>query len=65
MIWMRWASTFTDIQANIVTIPAHQIPKEIAHQYSLVPDNHKHPKWYKIVVMDHVTSDKLHFLLRN
>jgi hypothetical protein len=28
-----------------------------------VPDNHKHPKWFKVVVMDHVTKDHLLRLL--
>ncbi len=48
---------------NIVTLPAHQISAALAAKYGLVPDNHHQPKWYKIVVMDHVTIDKLtHFV---
>jgi len=47
-------------RANIVSIRADQLPRELAEQYYLVPDNHHAPQWYKIVVMDHVTIDKLH-----
>lgn len=45
--------------ANIVTLYADDIDHRLAHQYGLVPDNHAHPQWFKIVVMDHVTVDKL------
>lgn len=45
--------------ANIVTIRSGEIPHSLAQRYGLVPDDHHHPKWYKIVVMDHVTIDKL------
>lgn len=45
--------------ANIVTIEAADVPKVIADKFGLVPDNHDQPKWYKIVVMDHVTLEKL------
>ena len=38
---------------------AKYIPKELAIEFGLVPDNHHDPKWYKIVVMDHVTLEKL------
>jgi tyrosine decarboxylase/aspartate 1-decarboxylase len=44
---------------NIVTIKAGQFDPAIAEKYSLVPNDHHHPNWYKIVVMDHVTIDKL------
>lgn len=45
--------------SNIVTMKARSIPKEIAHKFHLVPDNHHDPKWYKIVLMDHVLIEKL------
>ncbi|MEM9859454.1 MAG: pyridoxal-dependent decarboxylase [Bacteroidota bacterium] len=45
--------------SNIVTIASNQIPYEIAHKYGLVPDDHNAPKWYKAVIMDHVTIEKL------
>ncbi len=44
---------------NIVTIKAGQFDPGLAEKYSLVPNDHHHPDWYKIVVMDHVTIDKL------
>jgi glutamate/tyrosine decarboxylase-like PLP-dependent enzyme len=44
---------------NIVTIPAEYISEEIAEDFVLIPDDHHNPKWYKIVIMDHVTIDKM------
>ncbi len=49
--------------ANIVTIKAKHLKKEVCKKYGLIPDNHKNPKWYKIVVMDHVTIEKLELFL--
>lgn len=45
--------------SNIVTIRSQYISNEIALKYGLVPDNHNKPRWYKIVIMDHVTIEKL------
>lgn len=45
--------------ANIVTIEAGSIPTKLAESYGLVPDDHQNPAWFKIVVMEHVTIDKL------
>ncbi len=45
--------------SNIVSIPAHQLSSHLEEKFGLVPDDHHHPSWYKIVVMDHVTIDKL------
>lgn len=45
--------------SNILTIRAAHVPAELAAKYVLVPDNHHNPKWYKIVVMEHVTIEKL------
>ncbi len=45
--------------SNIVTMKEQYISKEIATEFGLIPDNHHNPKWYKIVVMDHVTLEKL------
>ena len=50
---------FNEEGSNIVTINATALSKEIAAQFILVPDNHQDPKWYKIVVMEHVTLEKL------
>lgn len=49
--------------SNIITIKQESVPKNIAQEFGLVPDNHKNTKWYKIVVMDHVTIEKLALLL--
>lgn len=45
--------------SNIITLNAEQIRAEIAHEFGLVPDNHENPKWYKIVLMEHVNVEKL------
>lgn len=49
--------------SNIITMRATQIAPEIAAEFGLVPDNHHQPKWYKIVVMEHVTIEKVEPLL--
>ena len=51
--------------SNIITIRAEHISTEIAKKYGLVPDNHLAPKWYKIVVMEHVTIERLKDLVRD
>ncbi|NBB89563.1 MAG: aspartate aminotransferase family protein [Bacteroidetes bacterium] len=45
--------------SNIVTMRAQHIPDKIADEFGLIPDHHKAPKWYKIVVMEHVTIEKV------
>lgn len=46
--------------SNLVTMRASYIPEDIAHKYGIVPDSHNEDaKWYKIVVMSHVTVDLL------
>ena len=49
--------------ANIITIESKYITPDTALKFGLVPDNHAQPKWYKIVLMDHVTLEKLMLLL--
>jgi glutamate/tyrosine decarboxylase-like PLP-dependent enzyme len=49
--------------SNIITIKSNYVPKQIASKFGLVPDNHIEPKWYKIVVMDHVSIEKLVLLI--
>lgn len=49
--------------SNIITIKSEFLNTDLAHKYGLVPDNHNQPSWYKIVVMDHVTVDKLNLLV--
>lgn len=44
---------------NIVTIRAGHITPALAETFCLVPDNHEQPRWYKIVVMDHVRQGVL------
>lgn len=48
---------------NIITIKSKSISKSTAEKFGLVPDNHQEPNWYKIVVMGHVTIEKLSLLL--
>ncbi|MCT4638242.1 MAG: pyridoxal-dependent decarboxylase [Bacteroidales bacterium] len=50
-------------QSNLITINANQISDDIAKEFWLVPDNHDKPEWFKIVVMDHVTIDRLSMLI--
>ena len=50
-------------KSNIITMHAECTPKEVATKYGLVPDNHDNPSWYKIVLMEHVTVDKLVMLM--
>lgn len=49
--------------SNIITINSKFIEPQIAKKYGLVPDNHNTPLWYKIVVMEHVSIEKLLYLL--
>ncbi|MNY39485.1 histidine decarboxylase [compost metagenome] len=49
--------------SNIITLEASQIPAALASQFGLVPDDYINPSWLKIVVMDHVTIDKLEVFL--
>ncbi|HEX9827006.1 MAG TPA: pyridoxal-dependent decarboxylase [Flavobacteriaceae bacterium] len=48
---------------NIIAIKSNSISKKTAAKFGLVPDNHHAPNWYKIVVMSHVTIEKLSLLL--
>lgn len=49
--------------SNIVTMHASQIPDSLASKFGLVPDDHRDPSWLKIVVMDHVSIEKLEVFL--
>ncbi|CAG5078436.1 pyridoxal phosphate-dependent decarboxylase family protein [Parvicella tangerina] len=51
--------------SNIITIRSEFVPAEVAKKYGLVPDNHQNPKWFKIVVMDHATIEKLEMLVED
>lgn len=52
-------------KSNIITIRSQFVSEEIAQKFGLVPDNHSNPKWFKIVIMDHVTIEKLLLLLED
>lgn len=58
-------SYFRDPSSNIVTIHSEFVPEQIAEEYGLVPDSHKNPKWYKVVVMEHVSIEKLEELINS
>lgn len=51
--------------SNIITIRSQYVSEKVAHKYGLVPDNHNHAEWYKIVIMDHVTIEKLGELIQD
>lgn len=51
--------------SNIITIKSASIEKDLAEKYYLVPDNHTKPKWYKVVIMEHVTVDLLILLVQD
>lgn len=46
-------------KSNIVAINASHISATSSSKFGLVPDNHHHPKWYKVVIMTHVTQNKI------
>lgn len=50
--------------ANIITLDAHQVDPAVARRFGLVPDDHHHPTWYKVVVMEHVIIEKLAHLTK-
>ncbi len=50
-------------KSNIITIKSNFIEEKVAREFGLVPDNHHNPQWYKIVVMEHVTIEKLMLLI--
>lgn len=45
--------------SNIITLKSQFVSATVAKRFGLVPDQHQDPKWYKIVVMEHVTLEKL------
>lgn len=56
---------YRNLHSNIITMKSNFISEEIAQKYGLVPDNHHQPNWYKIVVMEHVTMEKLNPFLED
>ena len=51
--------------SNIITIRSRFINEEAASTFGLVPDNHTEPEWFKIVVMEHVSIEKLALLIEH
>lgn len=51
--------------ANIVTIDFKYMSQKISKKYGLVPDNHLDPNWYKVIIMEHVTIEKLERLVHD
>jgi len=50
---------FRQSGSNIVAIRAAHLSSVVAKEFGLVPDNHHTPQWYKIVVMEHVTIERV------
>jgi glutamate/tyrosine decarboxylase-like PLP-dependent enzyme len=46
-------------KSNIVTLKAEGVSESVASHFGLVPDDHDQQKWYKLVIMEHVTIEKL------
>jgi tyrosine decarboxylase / aspartate 1-decarboxylase len=55
---------FQEKNSNIITIRSGQLSQSIIDQFHLIPDDHNNPKWHKIVVMEHVTDEKVDRLIR-
>ena len=53
---------FRDSNSNIITMKSEFVDPKVAAKYGLVPDKHGNPSWFKIVVMEHVTIEKLQML---
>ncbi len=49
-------TTFREPGMNLVALRADDVDPEVARRHQLVPDDHAAPRWWKIVVMDHVTD---------
>ncbi len=49
--------------SNIITIKSSFIDIKTVSLFGLIPDNHSNPKWFKIVIMEHVTIEKLSTLI--
>ena len=50
---------FRQAGMNVVAIRAEHVAPAVAERFGLVPDRHDEPQWFKVVVMDHVTSAQL------
>jgi len=54
---------YSEKNSNIITINSEFVSDSTAKRFGLIPDRHDKPNWYKIVVMQHVTIEKLQPLL--
>lgn len=45
--------------SNIIAIDARYVPEPVAQRFGLVPDRHEAPLWYKVVIMEHVTIERM------
>lgn len=52
-------------KSNIITIKSKYVTEKVATKFGLVPDNHTKAEWFKIVIMDHVTIEKLMLLVED
>jgi glutamate/tyrosine decarboxylase-like PLP-dependent enzyme len=59
----RKVTFFRHPASNIVAMRAEAVPAVVALAHGLVPDNHHSPEWFKIVVMEHVTIERLEAFL--
>ncbi|TSJ47642.1 pyridoxal phosphate-dependent decarboxylase family protein [Fluviicola chungangensis] len=59
----RKISYYRSPLSNIITLEASEVPDDLVTPFGLVPDDHHRPSWLKIVVMEHVTIEKLEFFL--
>lgn len=50
-------------QSNIVTIKSEFVSPDVATKFGLVPDVHSKPNWFKVVIMEHVSVEKLSLLV--
>lgn len=50
--------------SNIVTIKKEYVDLNVAVRFGLVPNDHHNPNWYKVVIMEHVTVEKLQDFLQ-
>jgi len=61
----RSARYFREPGLNVVAIAADDVPVAVAEAFQLVPDRHDEaPRWWKIVVMDHVDEAALDAFFR-
>ena len=55
---------YRNSNSNIITIGAQFVNQKIVDDFGLVPDDHSDPKWFKVVIMEHVSIEKLESLVK-